>query len=630
MQAKSSYKKCIFQTNHAIIFPSLSSIPGSLVVVYFENNRTILECDQQTTISTLRSRWHDKIGHDTSVAFFTPEKQYLSDEMTVREALDNSTFFTLELHAYQKSSYGLRVYGFEDTYTRFEVADVLTPSAVRREIERAVDIHTDDFRLTWSDEEVNQDLAFKEQDFASGALLTLDLEVVVNVTFEDSSNQITSEPAKVKCFSSETIGGLRQKLSLDDDTVLVATSPYRRILPENLLLCDLADELIALEIPIALTAERKTMVTFEPVSLDKLRQDISVALSCAPIDLNSLIRERFKIKTHFRLTNNGDVLDDFEPLRNQLFGENDIIEIDILRHCKVFDLWESNSFEEVLLYSTEHASELYLKNEISNQRLFFEGIHLATSGSMNEIFGPSSGRNKTVLVIDRDVERSLPMQTFEGIMNRPCWARSLLINVVPLCGGLMPKEVMHNERLLRGKRMLSDLRLNEESLLIMDPKRVLIESEKKLRIHRFAHGSIYSDIRERIQQRESNLDIGLKTAGNQQITDEMMSRKIDLETLMLTNATRLQTKLSVTVNNRWYSCCFAPRQVSFSDVMADIGKQAKVIPRHLSRRSLYCCGCGRQLSMEEEPHQTIPAACCSVKSLRLTDRQTRGERSLGE
>lgn len=88
---------------------------------------------------------------------------------------------------------------------------------------------------------------------------------------------------------------------------------------------------------------------------------------------------------------------------------------------------------------------------------------------------------------------------------------------------------------------------------------------------------------------------------------------------------RFKTKLIVTMSDRWYSCLFEAEKVCFSDVMIHIGKQAKKNPRHLFRRVLYCCGCGRRLSKEEESNQTIPAECCSVRSLTLAEHRTKGE-----
>ena len=129
-----------------------------------------------------------------------------------------------------------------------------------------------------------------------------------------------------------------------------------------------------------------------------------------------------------------------------------------------------------------------------------------------------------------------------------------------------------------------------------------------------------------MKQLKGSLDIGLKTR-DWPIPDEAMSRKLDLEMLFLTSASRYQTKLTVTVNGQWFGCWFEPQQVSFTDIMVSVGKQAEVMPRLLFRKALYCCGCGRKISKKEEPHQAIPATCCSVKSLQLTDCRAKGEDS---
>lgn len=165
---------------------------------------------------------------------------------------------------------------------------------------------------------------------------------------------------------------------------------------------------------------------------------------------------------------------------------------------------------------------------------------------------------------------------------------------------------------------------SEGDLLILNPHKFFIDSDKKLRMYRFPHGSTYADVQTRIQQLKNNFEIRLKHRGRQ-ILDNTMLDKCDLDVLQLTNASRFQTKSLVSINNRWYACWFEQQQITFTDIMISIGKKIKMMPRHLFNRNLYCCGCGRKLSITEEPYQVIPAACCRVRSLRLTDRRVKRE-----
>ena len=185
----------------------------------------------------------------------------LSDDVTVGQALPNSSARSLELRAVLKSKYWLQVLGFEDTSVLFEVPAILPPSAVRSEIESAVGIHIDDFRLVLDGDELDQELPFNEQGLTGGDQLLVDLRVIANIHFTDSD-----ETQRIECFGSDSIGDLRQRLSFADDMALVATSPYRRVLDDRLHVCHVVTELLELEMPVDLLAERKVVLAFEPIA----------------------------------------------------------------------------------------------------------------------------------------------------------------------------------------------------------------------------------------------------------------------------------------------------------------------------------------------------------------------------
>lgn len=593
-------------------------------MIYIGNEHHLLECEQHMKMADIRDNLMNDMGRSFSVAFFAQGVRYMPDDMTVAEAFANSTARILELHAFRKSTYSLRIFGFEEKNVEFKVADQLTPSVVRYEIAKVLDIFIDDFRLICDNVEIKQDVPFKEQDIVEGAEIVVDLRVIIKVNFPDNEDTMT-----VECFSSECVGDLRQKMNLnEDDYSLVTTSPTCCVLENTLLVCSIASSIMELQVPFKLTVEKKVMLAFEPINLDNLRQKLPVSLSSTPTDLYNMVKERFQLTTGHRLAINGQALDNNKPLRNQLLDVDDVIQVDIIRPCKVLDLWEDpnndDALESVYLYSTESSSNLFVRDQISGQRLFHKDVNLAMFGSVVDVFGPISGQSKHTILVDRDVERSLPMLTFDKVVRKLCWARNLLLDVVPASGNLFPKEVMLNGQLLPANYMLNKLGLKENSLLIIAPQKVFINFERKMFMYRFSRGSTFGDVRARMRKWNCNPLIGLKP-GNWQLTDDSMHREIDLEGLLLTISNRFKTKVSVAMNNQWFSCLFESQKTTFSEIMISVGKQAKVIQRHLFKESLFCCGCGRQLSMTEEPYQAIPADCCKVKSLRLTNRRVRGE-----
>ena len=232
---------------------------------------------------------------------------------------------------------------------------------MRRDIGLAVQTYTDDFRLTCDGDELDQDLPFNQQGLVEGAQLTGDLQIILKINFTE-----TNETTTLKCFSSDSVGHLRQRLNCDDDTALVSLWPYRRVLDDSLRVCHIVEEPEELEAPTRLLpAERKVMRSFEPITAEHLRQKLPVALSSTPLDIYDLVSAKFRLSTEFRLAAYGQPLDNCKTLLEQLIDIDDVIQIDIVRPFIVSDLWkglmEEASFEKVYLYSTESSYALYAR-----------------------------------------------------------------------------------------------------------------------------------------------------------------------------------------------------------------------------------------------------------------------------
>ena len=561
------------------------------------------------------------------VAFHTSSNQFLSDHLTVSQALkQTANDRVLELRALPTTRFQLQVFGFERSITPFEVAGIMTPNAMRREIQRKLGIVTDDYRLSCDSVELEADVPFKEQGLSEGAVLTVDLRVQVHVRDEKSEGE---QRRTLPWFGSRTIGELREELDLAEDVVLVVTAPYRRVLEDALHLCHITDDILELHAPIELVAEKKILLTFEPIGLPHCRQQVPVSLSSSPLDIKQLLTARFELSTDFRLSVDGAAFNECLPLLDQIIDTDTVIQLDLVRPCIVRDMWadlrEAQYNSEVYLYSTESPVGLFLRDFISDQRLIYDGIQLTIFGNIIDVFGVISGQRKPALLIDRDMERSLPMLSFGSIERKLAWARSLLLDVVPMSRGVHPKEVMCHRSLVAAKAALKQLCLTGDSLVTLDPVKVIVKSDKKLSIHRFARGSTHRDVLKRMQLLKGRRDLTLRTRYNQPVTGEIINSQMDLEFYLLACSSRYETRLTVSLNGHGYGCWFEPERVSFSDIMIEVGKQAKMFPRHLFSRSLFCCGCGRRICKEKEETQKVPSDCCEVKSLQLTDRRLKGE-----
>ena len=575
------------------------------------------------TMEQVRDAWHDKLEAYPPVMFFTPDNQCLTEGCTVSQALlGSATPEVLVLRAAPKLTFELEIFGYENSLTTFEAASLSTPSSVRQQISEAVGIYTEDYRICCDGVSLNPEQPFSSQGLVNGAKLTVDLQLTVHIDMEQSEGV---ERRTVSFFGSNSVGDLRQDLDFDHDTVLVVSAPFRRVLKDPLHLCHIVSDVMDLHLPLQLFSEKKKLITFEPLGFPDLRQQAAVALSSSPLDLYEELRDQFEMKTEFQLTVDGKVLEKFLPLIDQDVDRNTVIHLDILRSCNVRDEWadllEIRWDDIVFIYSTESPNGLYLRDAATNdQILMLEGLDLNIFGSMLDVFGPITGRRKSLLLLERDVERSLPVQLFGEVIQKRAWARTLMLDVVPKAPGLRPKEIMSYGELMAAKRSLHQLRLGGETLIALDPSKVVVSCDKKLHIHRFARGSTHLDVLTRMRQLKGCYDLGLKK-GARWIADQQINSRLDLELYLLASQCRYKTKLTVSLDSKSYGCWFEADKVCLKDIFIKVGKQAKVSPRTLFCRQLFCVGCGRKMSQEEESFQSVPSDCCRVRSLELTDRK---------
>lgn len=585
------------------------------MVVFYEDSFHTLACDQHTTLADVRAKWMQASGIRMPVSFFRGD-QHLDHRITLAQALPDATARSLEITAIAKRRFRVQVYGFNDSEAFLEVAPVLSFSAVRSRITSAIGINIVDFRLLKDAEKLNQGLPIHRLGLPKDALLTVDVKVIVEVHFDEGKKI-------VNCFVSDFIGDIRQKLNCGEETALVSISPRRHVLHDSQRVCQIVDGLWQLEMRIRLDAEKKVLVSFEPIHMEHRRQQLPVALSWTPSAIFNLVKDRFGLKTDFRLAIKGKPLDNSEPMLNQMTSV-DVVEIDIIRTCLVKNLWEEmTSLQELHVFSTEKISALYISDELTNQTVLHAHLNLVLLGSIVDALGPISGQQLSPVLVRRDIQRQWPNLTFDRTMRTLAWARDLLQDVTIPPGGRHSKEMMHSGSLLPSRSTLGKLCLPVDSLTITDPKKIFVEHKKKLDMCRFPHCATYDDLRMRLQPNKS-FQIRLRTKDSD-VSDEAMKQRIAREVLYITGPNRFQTKMSVCVNGEDFRCWFEKDRVSLTDVFVECGKKAEVVPRHWFSKTLFCCGCKRQLSLEEEEHQRIPNNCCRVKSLKLTDRRTRSK-----
>lgn len=564
----------------------------------------VLSGEPSMTVAQIKEKLKDASKDaSTSVALFLNES-FLPDSKIIGEILPKSSSRSLELHALPKTKCWLQVFGFPEKRIPFEVPGILNPASVKAEIQEAVQTQQENFRLILDGCDLDLETSFKDQGLVKDAEIVVDIRVELNIHFPDSD-----ETRTVECFTSDLIGDLRQNMELPDDMILVSSSPNRQVLEDTQHLCSVTRSSQLLEAPITLIAEKKVLLNFRLLMLENCQRKLLVALSCTPLDIFDLLSEQFRLKSEFRLCVNGEVLNTDESLANQLQNINDVIDIDILRSFMISSLWDSPlNLKHASLYCSESLQVMFEQHERNNQKVFFNGLSLDTSNSVVRTLGPTNDKESSVFFIERDEERSIPVLTSDGtkVFRRLAWAKDDLLSVLRNIRDILTKEVTHDRHQLTAKSPLNKFRLTEDTLVITDPKKMVIRSGGKLQIRRSVQKSTI--VKERTQTEDDQVD------------DSPMDQKLDKDI----HFRGPQTKVAVKMNDSHIECSFHQPQVSFNDVILSVGEQLKIPPRHLFSKILYCTGCRRKLSQKEEEHQPIPANCCRTKSLQLMDCRTIG------
>ena len=565
---------------------------------------------------------------DKSCALVNAERNIIPKSATIAEARDMIPGLrSLELHLIESSCYWVKIYGFENIEGEIEVPSILTPGSVFQEISDVLGLETQAFQLMWGVSILDPQEPFDAQGLVGDVELLVDLQVTVRVALHEN------DVREMNMFASDSVGDIRRELGLDDFTALFTTSPDHRVTADPWCLFFLMDDpRHEAEIVIEMTAEPKVLLFFQPLALVHLRQELPVALSCTPVDLYPLVSESFNLALDFRLMINRTELDDSETLRDQLESVDDVIEIDILRPCSVRDLWYDlarlNGCEEVFLHCTDDIHRLCSNEWSDEQRLYRGTLNWATYGAMVDVCGPTSGQLVFPMDFNRDTQRSLALVTRNGLEFRVTWALTILLRLASTSRRDRPNRMMLGNELLPARCSPFELQLPQSAVLVVDPDTVFFSLEKRISFRRFPRGATLGDVRAALRQITGCPNESLTTKDGEAGELEM-KQKLEPGAMYRAAPKKIGTEVTVALNDVTYSCSFKQSQVTFSEVMVEIGRQKKILPRPLFNQDLFCCGCGRHICHEEEEFQVIPAPCCRVKSLQLTDRRMKGETLIG-
>lgn len=222
----------------------------------------------------------------------------------------------------------------------------------------------------------------------------------------------------------------------------------------------------------------------------------------------------------------------------------------------------------------------------------------------------------------QDYRKRLSFLSCDEIKQKSGWPSDFIMDVAPLRRANVYKELFCRRQLTACKETLQALSLTEEVLVSVEPLKVIGKLKKRLRLCRLPQGSTFYDVRTYVEQALSDKR---KLRYKQAQDEAAVCRKSAPEMVRLKKVKEFQTQLEVTVERKSFKSFHKASEVTFTDVMHDVGKQMKVRPQKLFQYSLFCDGCGRSISKEEEEFQSIPLACCRVRSLKLTARRNRGE-----
>ena len=590
-----------------------------MVVVVYEGNVKAIPCPPRRPVSHVKRMWQHALGAEPSVAFFSVSGEYVPDYAMVADQLPDRESRSFELRAKLRSPVSVELHGFEGSVS-LDLVLGLPLAAVRRDIAYAAGVVMDNFRVTSGPIELQDDAPLSAQGISAGDRLIVDPRLRIVLRSEDGEQRLDS-------FGSETVGGLRERLGLDADHVLVITEPRRRVLPDPLQLCHVPEEAFLIDLPLVIHVERKLAMAFEPLGLESQRQLISVALSATPQELHEELAERFELKSDFRVISADGPLHTWAPLLDQGVQPDSVLQIDIARPLAISDQWteqrEEVEVREAFAYSSESVMSLFETAAENNLRLSVGGLELDMRGPLCDTVGPLSGRRRSVLLIEKDERRSLPFLTSGGIERRWGFASDLVGDVAVKIGS-EPRPILCHERLARQAKTLSAATLGDEALMTVEPLKIVVKSGKRFRVARLPHRSIIGDIGDRGGKVFGRTDLGLSSK-LPFMSLQTLTFLQELDLFLLEHDKHFKTRVAVHLKEGFFPVQFVESEVKFTDIMIAVGKAAKKRARLLFSRPLFCCGCGRRVTQSQEKVQSIPSPCCGRRSLELTDRPRRGK-----
>lgn len=378
---------------------------------------------------------------------------------------------------------------------------------------------------------------------------------------------------------------------------------------------------------IQLRSEASRSFFFQPVRLNHMRQEVAFPASAAPLDLYDVLSERFKMATQYRLLLDGQPLANDVSLSDQGIAEDSVIELDPVRPCRIQDLWpDCSSAEDTLfLFSSQSAFDLLRADISDEQQLILETIRLALFGALQDIVGPTSGQHRTVLQFDRDIHRRIPFLQCNEVVRRSCWAVDTLANSASINQERSAKQLMVNGQLVPSQISMGALGANENGLITVAPSKVVLRTKKRFRLHRLPKNSTSSDLFALVQSSSDPSDAVTLTLDNCVVTTADEERPLNLEEMSVIDVSKRETKIEIELLGRRFECGFLQPRVKFTELVVEMARQEELPQRWFFQKALFCRGCGRRVTRDEEKFQEIPSDCCRVRSLQLSDRRVKGE-----
>ena len=341
---------------------------------------------------------------------------------------------------------------------------------------------------------------------------------------------------------------------------------------------------------------------------------ITVGLSATPEDLHPQVTHMFNLGEDrvFRLRSRHSPLMYNMSFEYQPLESGSSIFIDLGYELDLIDEWTS-AVSKQLVYSSEDASEL-LSDDDRPQRVLLDGLQMNIHHDLIKCM-PSYYQRMTHLIVHHQQQRDITLLVNDFLRQRLVWPTDSSGRVIEKCPPLRHAEIYFEDQRVSTDVSMRQLQLPDHAVVHTKTSLTVKLSNGKRKVVEVADLATVADVEAAVSTFEGTTRFMLTSQGRRLKASDRIKTISDGSC----EVDRTGDTVVVHLSDRCVRFSTGQRKLRFTELVRKVAESGRLKVQKLVRTPLACQGCGRRLCLEEEAFQTVPANCCRVRSLILTD-----------